>query len=47
MHEQGMSVSETAMRTGANGPTVVKYQLSEEPTKYGSSGNSRFPLLET
>ena len=46
MKEQGMSVSEIARRTGVSRPTVVKYLLSEEPPKYGSSGNGRVSVLE-
>ena len=46
MHEQGMSVSEIARRTGVSRPTVIKYLLSEETPKYGSSGNGRLSILE-
>jgi predicted transcriptional regulator len=42
MHEQGMTVSEIARRTGVSRPTVRKYVGSDKPPVYGSStGNGR------
>jgi excisionase family DNA binding protein len=46
MHEQGMTVSEIARRTGVSRPTVMKYIQSGEPPVYGSSGNGRLSILE-
>ncbi|MDG6997912.1 MAG: hypothetical protein JRN15_02225 [Nitrososphaerota archaeon] len=46
MHEQGMLVSVIVMRTGSSRPTVMKYILSDEPPKYGSSRNGRLSILE-